>query len=523
MSDEFESLFGITPATRAELYTKGEPRLLAKLKVQDRQRFEQLMTLYRERHIPDLTSLSRDVNRVIKAAERKAAAKKVSADGLDEFDLNEKTGAPKPTQGNIRIAIEKLGVTLRHNEFSGTPIIEGLSTKFNGPLQDHAIAELWLIIDDQFGFRPRMDFFTTVLINISRRNSFHPIIDYFESLVWDGTPRIGSWLVDYCHAEDTPFNREVGRLYLLAGVRRIKSPGEKFDTMLILEGPEGNNKSGVFAALAIKPEYFSDSIKFSDDDKQMIEKAAGKWIIEIADMQGMTKTDYNRIKAQLSRQTDRARLAYARLATEVKRQFITAGTTNQYEYLASMTGNRRSWCVRTTEWICLETFRPIVPQLWAEAIVQEADQPDLFLPRELWEGARIVQAEREVENAFTDKLGELIGYEDGYVFASDLLEALEIPVGRAENREHQKLGHAMKALGFEKKRRTRNKIRALCYERGSTEDVTKQIRFKYNSDNKKWSVDHSWGKVTDSDEEFDEYDGPFVDEISDDDIDPSAD
>jgi predicted P-loop ATPase len=506
--DIFAPLFEITADTRGELYNaKGEPRLLAKLKVQDRRRFEQLWTQFQNRRVRDLIGLGREVNKIIKAAGKRQAKKKSTEP--NDF-LRDSNGFPKPTQENIRLAIEKLGVTLVHNDFSSKPSIDGLGEKFDGLLQDHAIAELWLRIDAEFSFRPRMDFFTTVVINVCRRNAFHPVKDYLDSLVWDSKPRIETWLIDYCHAEDTPFNRAVGRMFLIAAVRRIKRPGEKFDTMLILEGPEGNNKSGVFRTLAKKPGWFSDSIRFTDDDKQIIEKAAGKWILEIADMQGLTKADFDRVKALLSRQSDNARAAYARLASEVHRQFVIGATTNLDSYLASLTGNRRNWCVRTPHWIELDILNGAVDQLWAEAVAQEIDEPDLFLPRELWDEAKIVQAEREIENPFADRIDELVGSDEGYVFALDMIEALSIPLERAGPREYLKLAHAMSKLGFEKKQRARNKRRMTCYERISPGTVPKMFRFRFDQDERRWIRAASWESKSGEADDFDldEFDEP---------------
>jgi hypothetical protein len=125
--------------------------------------------------------------------------------------------------------------------------------------------------------------------------------------------------------------------------------------------------------------------------------------------------------------------------------------------------------------------------LWAEAVAAEADEADLFLPQALWEAGRLVLEEREVENAFTDQVGEFFGESDGYIYASDSWGALDIPIARVEAREHQKLGHAMKALGFEKTRKTRNKSKVTCYERGSSEEVAKRrFTFRYDLDAKRW-------------------------------------
>jgi len=167
--DVFAPLFEITADTRGDLYyAKGAPRLLAKLKVQDRPRFEKLWAQFRELRVPDLVTLGREVDKVIKAEAGRRAAKKSTEP--NDFHRDTKTGLPKPTQANIRLAIEKLGVTLIDNDFSSKPTIDGLGEKFDGLLQDHAIAELWLRIDDEFSLRPRMDFFATVMINVCRRS-----------------------------------------------------------------------------------------------------------------------------------------------------------------------------------------------------------------------------------------------------------------------------------------------------------------------------------------------------------------
>ena len=44
----------------------------------------------------------------------------------------------------------------------------------------------------------------------ARSNPFHPARQYFEALVWDGTPRLDIWLSSYLHADDTTYARAVG-------------------------------------------------------------------------------------------------------------------------------------------------------------------------------------------------------------------------------------------------------------------------------------------------------------------------
>ncbi len=89
------------------------------------------------------------------------------------------------------------------------------------------------------------------LLAIAHERPYHPVIEYLDGLEWDGTPRIDRWLVEYCGADDTELNSEFGSKFIVAGERRIKQPGVKFDTMLVLEGAQGAGKSQMAAMLAI--------------------------------------------------------------------------------------------------------------------------------------------------------------------------------------------------------------------------------------------------------------------------------
>lgn len=48
----------------------------------------------------------------------------------------------------------------------------------------------------------------------ARHNRFHPVRDYLDTLVWDGAPRLDTWLVTYFHAADTLYTRAIGPRWL---------------------------------------------------------------------------------------------------------------------------------------------------------------------------------------------------------------------------------------------------------------------------------------------------------------------
>lgn len=125
---------------------------------------------------------------------------------------------------------------------------------------------------------------------VSAERLYHPIKEYFETLHWDGTERLDTLLIDYLGADDTRYVRAVTRKTLTAAVARVYEPGIKFDSILVLNGPQGIGKSTLFALLG--KQWYSDSLSISDmKDKTAAEKLQGYWILELGELAGIKKVD----------------------------------------------------------------------------------------------------------------------------------------------------------------------------------------------------------------------------------------
>lgn len=210
------------------------------------------------------------------------------------------------------------------------------------------------------------------LVAVASQRPFHPIREYLEALpAWDGIPRIDTLLVEYMAAEDNAYTRAVMRKTLVAAVARIFEPGTKFDTVLILNGPQGMGKSTLFAKLAGR--WFSDALSLTDmRDKSGSEKLQGYWILELGELAGMRKTDVETVKGFLSRTDDKYRAAYGVNVESHPRQCIIVGTTNAEDgFLRDVTGNRRFWPVTVgfsqgkKVW---DLRTRDIEQIWAEAL-----------------------------------------------------------------------------------------------------------------------------------------------------------
>ena len=248
------------------------------------------------------------------------------------------------------------------------------------------------------------------------QNGFHPVLDYLDGLEWDGVPRLDTWLSRYAGIAESELARACGKNMLIAAVRRVRHPGTKYDEMLVLEGVEGLSKSTLLRLLAINEEWFTDSLPLNADDKTMIEVSGGKWIVEIAELQGISRLTTRGLK-QISRQVDRARLAYGRLPTEVRRQFVVFGTTNGDKYLASLTGNRRFLPFRVTDRIICAPLRRtgISCGLRPTSAKPTAKRP--CCRRACGLVARREQEARELDNPFYDRLLSELGKKEGVLFS----------------------------------------------------------------------------------------------------------
>ena len=380
---------------------------------------------------------------------------------------------------NIRLAIDKLGVFLKQNDFAGRTEIVGL-TGFGPELTDAGAIRLRLWIEETFGFLPPQLLFDQVLTDIAHANRYHPVREYLDSIEWDGIPRIDNWISTYSGAEDTPFNRAVGRIFLIAGVRRIRQPGAKFDTMLVFEAGQGKEKSLALRTLAVHDEWFTDNLPLGSATKEVIEQTRGVWIAEFAELSGIEKRDVNHVKNFLSKQDDRARPAYGRRSETVPRQFVTAGSTNDAEYLLDME-NRRFWPVAITRFNTAK-LQKVVPQLWAEAAHYEAKGEPITLQEDLWAAAAVEQADREIESPVKEVLAEKLGRENaGWIPANDIWDIMLVSLAERQ-RLSRAAGQAMNALGFKRKQNGKASEKGprgeRIYIRGPDDDASTRIRWR---------------------------------------------
>ena len=243
------------------------------------------------------------------------------------------------------------------------------------------------------------------MIMCAEQNGFNEVLDYLNSLTWDGVPRLDMLFIDYLGAEDNIYTRAVARKSLTAAVARAFEPGCKYDTMPILIGRQGAGKSTLIRTMGKK--WYADGLS-TFEGKEAAENIQGKWIIEAGEMAGYTRAEENASKQFLSRQVDVFRQAYGRRTQEYPRRCVFFGSSNQYEFLKDITGNRRFWPID------IEAQKPAknvyvnlpgeVDQIWAEAVVRYKNGEPLII-EDNEDVLRLAETARETHMESNSKQG----------------------------------------------------------------------------------------------------------------------
>lgn len=317
--------------------------------------------------------------------------RELAAEEFSDEDTDWQSRLELDRRGNIIDNIRNVGLITKYDENFKSVVYNEFKDTLDviGPLPWEQVKQGWNDTDfanakvyfgTKYGIWSPAKFKDAILATASSERRYHPIKEYFETLTWDGIPRVDTLLIDYFGADDTPYTRAVIRKTLVAAVARIYKPGTKFDSILVLNGPQGVGKSTFFAILG--KQWFSDSLSISDmKDKTASEKLINNWILEISEMSGIRKTEVEVVKSFVSRQDDKFRQAYGVNVESHPRKCIIVGSTNsEGGFLRDVTGNRRFWPVHVPG---TGKYHPweldCTDQIWAEAIHLYNEGEDLFL------------------------------------------------------------------------------------------------------------------------------------------------
>lgn len=396
---------------------------------------------------------------------------------LDDWKRDHKGEIMHDNSDNVAVFLSQLSVEIRWNAWLEQMEIKG------GVDADMRWAN-WTYIDDsiiarlrtranrtEIRFKPAKEFFWESLLAFSQmqEHTVDPVLDILSDLErsWDGVPRLQNWLRDYCHAPDDAYHAAVSRAIIGGMVSRARHPGVKFDTMPVFFGPQGTGKSTLVSILALRPEFFTDTIMLGDASKELILALAGILVVEISEMGMRGSANANHVKAMISRTVDSGRTAYARSVTKRPRRNIFCGTTNDDAPLSDPTGNRRFLPVRITRSIDLAGLRSMIGQIVGEAAHLESAGVDMSIPPEVYDlAAQHQEAARSVsdmEARLLEWFGETTFTKEAYVLTSDLSDLSD---WMGWKNAHALRNMVLKNIGFKEIRPFIGGVRTRAWLRG---------------------------------------------------------
>ena len=330
---------------------------------------------------PLCSALMAKERRAEAAKEFEGVAKEAEADDdidwMQRLDLHSKTGAVKPTIDNTLIILDHdplLKGRFALNKFAGLGEVLGrlpwAEDTGRRHWDDTDSNGLYWYMEKAYQITARKTIDAALDIHASL-HAFNEVQDFIKGLVWDGIPRLDTLFIDFLGAEDDEvgYCRTVCRKSFTGAIARAMEPGCKYDTMVILCGPQGIGKSTLLQKMSHG--WFNDSIR-SFEGKEAAELLPGVWLVEIAELDAFRNTDVARIKQFVSLCSDRYRAAYGRHMKTQPRSCVFFGTCNQMDFLRDTTGNRRFWPVDVGETTCTlnvwdDLTEEYIAQVWAEA------------------------------------------------------------------------------------------------------------------------------------------------------------
>jgi len=388
---------------------------------------------------------------------------------------------PIADEENVRLLLEgepNLRGIVRFNEFSGELLLVRPITSDPDLVSERGLPRPWTDADTatlqtfiQKHYIPkiareRID--AIVSMHARQRSAFHPVREYLQSLSWDNTPRLDTWLREYmtAGAQSPAYLAAVGAAWLISAVARIFEPGCQADCALVLEGDQGIRKSTALRILA-GDDNFSDSLPADLNHKDARDHLRGKWIIELPELAQFRRTEIETVKAFLSRRHEQYRPSYGRHEVKFPRQCVMAGSTNDTTYLVDTTGNRRFWVVGCTR-VNLESLRRDRDQIWAEAAVRYRAGEPWHLEGALEAMAAAEASERVAHDPWTSQVAEIVSQRLPGVDASpgEVMAHMNLPTTERHARNATRVGTILGELGW--KRGKRDRTRGQLYVRGAT-------------------------------------------------------
>ncbi|EBA9761406.1 ATPase [Salmonella enterica] len=374
-------------------------------------------------------------------------------------------GAIEAILDNVALALMRpdfTGIAIRYDIFRDAIMLAPEGTDGWRAFGDEDYSELRIILSRKDFKEVNKELMRDAVYMVAKRQPFDSAITWLNGLEWDGVPRIETFYHTHFGTADTAYTRAVSLYMWTALAGRVLEPGIKADMVPILVGAQGLRKSAGIAAISPDPEFFAD-ISFADKDDDLARKMRGCLVAEISELRGLNTKDLESIKAWVTRTHDKWVPKYKEFTTIFARRGIPLGSSNEDEFLADKTGNRRWLPVDVIRMVDTDAIAQDREMLWAEARetfkrlggIQFRDAERLgagvheqYMIKDAW----LETVEKWLDTP--DMLTEEIPRTREFLLTSDVLkDAIGLDSRNIGKREEMRIGNVLQNCGYLRDRR----------------------------------------------------------------------
>ena len=330
---------------------------------------------------------------------------KISPLAEPAFDRDTKSGVIKPLLQNVVLALDLpdfCGHRISRDDFRDVLMLDGR------PFKDADYTQLTLNL-----VKPKRRFISipTELLKqavtyVAERHAFDSAIDWLTGLpAWDGVSRVSSFCSRYLGVEASAYSRAVSRYWWTAHAGRVLTPGVQADIAIVMISTQGTGKTSSIKAMVPHPDEYVE-LSLLDRDEDLSRAMRGKLIGEMAELRGLNSRDLESIKAWISRQREEWVPKYLEFTRTFPRRLVLVGTSNQEEFLADETGNRRFAPILVGERQDRDGIVRDRDQLWAEAAALYRGEAEPGVSGVLWQDveglAKVEHSRFEIHDAWLE-------------------------------------------------------------------------------------------------------------------------
>jgi len=380
---------------------------------------------------------------------------------LPPFERN-RQGEILATVGNLQLALKRADVSEVHigyDAFNDEIMLAPWKTADWRNFTDADYVRLRIRLEGG-GFKPiGRELIRDVVGLVAEENRFDSAQLWLSKLEWDGVPRVERFWTDYFQAEDSDYIKSCSTYIWTAMAGRVLQPGVKTDMVPILVGDQGVGKSSGVAAMVPSEDHFME-VKLDDQETEMARRMRGKLVGEIGELRGLHSREIEHVKAFVTRTHEEWVPKYKEFSIKFPRRLVFIGTTNNDEFLADETGNRR-WLPIRVGAVALDRIKADLGQLWAEGAALFAQGGVQFKAAQHL--AEQVHAEHTISDPWEDPVrawladpvfGEdLNGRTNGqtlFKIGALMQGALGIDVRQLARKDELRVGRILRKFGFEK-------------------------------------------------------------------------